>query len=232
MKYTDLQLASGVARCRTMRELLIFLGLAPRGGNYESVRRRIRELGLNGPHLQTLQHGKSVRSCTDSELIEAVRSSKSFSQVLTKLGIRPGGNQSRIKNRIERLALDTSHFSGQAWRKGSTAPVIPRRPLGEVLVAGRFVQTSNLKRRLIEEGLKERMCEICRREEWNEEPIPLELDHLNGRRDDNRLDNLRIVCPNCHAQTSTYRGRNIGAANGYSETDSRPGGGIGNTRRA
>lgn len=122
-----------------------------------------------------------------------------------------------MKNRIEQLGLDTPRFSGQAWRKGSTAPVVPRRPLEEVLVAGRLVQTSNLKRRLIEEGLKERMCEICRRKEWNEEPIPLELDHVNGRRDDNRLDNLRIVCPNCHAQTSTYRGRNIGATNGYSD---------------
>jgi hypothetical protein len=217
MKYTDIQLAAGVAKCRTMRELLIFLGLAPRGGNYESVRRRISHLGLTGPHIRTLQRGVPPNRCTVSELTEAVRSSRSFSQVLAKLGIRSGGNQSRLKSRIEQLGLDTAHFSGQGWRRGATAPVVPHRPLEEVLVAGRLVQTSNLKRRLIQEGLKGRRCEVCRLEEWNEQPIPLELDHVNGRRDDNRLENLRIVCPNCHAQTSTYRGRNIGTANGYSD---------------
>jgi len=77
-------------------------------------------------------------------------------------------------------------------------------------VVGRRVQSNNLKERLIREGLKKRICELCERKDWNGRPIPLELDHVNGRRDDNRLENLRIVCPNCHAQTSTYRGRNIG----------------------
>ena len=51
----------------------------------------------------------------------------------------------------------------------------------------------------------------CHLASWNGRPIPLELDHVNGRRTDNRLDNLRILCPNCHAQTDTYRGRNIGS---------------------
>jgi 5-methylcytosine-specific restriction endonuclease McrA len=64
----------------------------------------------------------------------------------------------------------------------------------------------------VSEGLKMRRCEMCLRDHWNGKPIPIELDHLNGRRDDNRLQNLRILCPNCHAQTPTYRGRNIGAA--------------------
>jgi 5-methylcytosine-specific restriction endonuclease McrA len=90
--------------------------------------------------------------------------------------------------RIKRLDLDTSHFLGQGWRKG-------------------------LKERLIREGLKQRKCEMCGRAGWRDRPIPLELDHINGRRQDNRLQNLRILCPNCHAQTDTYRGRNIGIGN-------------------
>jgi hypothetical protein len=115
-----------------------------------------------------------------------------------------------MKLLLERLGVDTSHFVGQGWRKGITSPVVAARPLEEVLVVGRRVQSNNLKERLIREGLKKRICELCERKDWNGRPIPLELDHVNGRRDDNRLENLRIVCPNCHAQTSTYRGRNIG----------------------
>jgi 5-methylcytosine-specific restriction endonuclease McrA len=76
-------------------------------------------------------------------------------------------------------------------------------------VEGALVKTSHLRRRLIAEGVERRRCEICGSESWNGRPIPLELDHVNGRRDDNRLENLRLVCPNCHAQTPTYRGRNI-----------------------
>lgn len=68
----------------------------------------------------------------------------------------------------------------------------------------------HLKRRLLEEGVKTARCEGCGGDEWRGAPIPLELDHINGDRRDHRLENLRLLCPNCHAQTPTYRGRNIG----------------------
>lgn len=111
-----------------------------------------------------------------------------------------------------RLGLDTSHFIGQGWRIGNRAPVVPALPLEEVLVVGRYYMTNRLKSRLIASNLKQAECETCSRRTWNGGPIPLELDHVNGRRDDNRLENLRLLCPNCHAQTDTYRGRNIGVA--------------------
>jgi hypothetical protein len=142
-----------------------------------------------------------------------VRTSRSLAQALAKLGFKPqGGAQRTLKKRIEQMGLDTSHLLGEAWRRGSSVPVVPAKPLRELLVDGRFMQTNHLKRRLIEEGVKEAKCSACGRGSWNGRPIPLELDHINGRRDDNRLGNLRILCPNCHAQTDTYRGRNIGLA--------------------
>lgn len=86
-------------------------------------------------------------------------------------------------------------------------------PLEELLVSGRPTHTGKLRQRLVEEGFKEHRGENCRRATWLGQPIPLELDHVNGQRDDNRLENLRLLCPNCHALTPTYRGRNIGNGN-------------------
>lgn len=210
-----------------MREVLIALGLAPRGGNYETVWRRIEAIALDAAHLRTrFQRGRSVRSCSDQEITEAVAASRSLAQVLAKLQLRPGGNQSRLKRRIEGLDLDISHFVGQAWRLGDRRPPTPAAPLEEVLVIGSLRRTSNLRRRLIKEGVKEARCEMCGLDTWNGGPIPLELDHINGVRDDNRLGNLRIVCPNCHALTATYRGRNVGATQ-PSILGRRPGGATG-----
>ena len=70
------------------------------------------------------------------------------------------------------------------------------------------LNSNNLRLRLIRQGIKESKCEICLNTEWKNKPIPLELDHINGDRYDNRLDNLRILCPNCHAQTPTYCSKN------------------------
>jgi hypothetical protein len=210
-KYTDEQLASALGASRSMREVLIALGLAPKGGNYETVWRRIRKLHLDASHFPRFQRGRSIRSCTAEEIIGAVQASKSMAQVLVKLGVRRGGNQSRLKSRIVELGIDVSHLQGQAWRRGSTIPAVPARPLSEILVAGRLTHTGDLKKRLFAACLKEARCEGCGLDYWNGQPIPLELEHVNGKRDDNRLHNLRILCPNCHAQTPTYRGRNIGS---------------------
>lgn len=195
-----------------MSELLKSLGLVPSGGNYETVRRRLAALGLDTSFFRSIRRGRTIRACLDQEVIDAVRASRSLAQVLARLGIKPGGNQGRVKTRIRDLRLNTSHFIGQGWRAGSREPVVPPRPLETVLVVARPTQTSDLRRRLIREGLKEPRCEICGQDTWYGHPIPLELDHVNGNRDDNRLTNLRMLCPNCHAQTPTFRGRNIGAS--------------------
>ena len=151
------------------------------------------------------------RKYTDEDLRAAVPASYSVAQVLQAIGLRPaGGNYKTVQARIRELDLDTSHFLGQGWLKGKSLTLAPVRPLTEVLVDGSGVKSHDLKLRLLREGLKHHICEGCERTMWRGKPIPLELEHINGRSTDNRLGNLALLCPNCHAQTSTYRGKNIG----------------------
>jgi len=150
------------------------------------------------------------RRYTDQDIIIAVKASKGIREVLSKLGLQPtGGNYKVFHSNVERLNLDTSHFTGQSWRKGSKVPVVKARPLEEILVSNSPHKTTHsLKLRLIREGIFKEVCYECGLVEWNNQKIPLELEHINGINNDNRLENLTLLCPNCHALTSTYRGRN------------------------
>jgi hypothetical protein len=148
------------------------------------------------------------RKYSEEDFVEAVKSSTSIRQTLSTLGLSPsGGNYICVRRYVEELGLETSHWLGKAHNKGKTLP--PRRDLKEYLVDNSNYSSNSLRKRLIREGFKEGKCESCGITEWNGKPAPLELDHINGIRTDNRLENLRIICPNCHAQTDTYRGKNI-----------------------
>jgi hypothetical protein len=156
---------------------------------------------------------KGHRKTTDEQFKLAVQDSRSIAQVLEKLGLRPaGGNYVHTKKRIAELGLDTAHFSGKGWLKDSKHPNPARRPLEEILVKDSdFLTTSRLKTRLITEGVFEPRCTACGLDTWLGSAIPLELDHINGDNRDHRIENLRLLCPNCHARTPTYRARNKGA---------------------
>lgn len=157
---------------------------------------------------------------TDEELTEAVKNSRSIRQVLKHLGLaEAGGNYQHIPKKIRELGLDTSHFTGRSWSKGRKLPR-RRQPLESyfIVTESQNIQSSRMRERLISEGYKEARCESCGLDKWLEGMIPLELDHTNGNRYDNRLENLRILCPNCHALTDTYRGKNIGRSGGTRQT--------------
>jgi Zn finger protein HypA/HybF involved in hydrogenase expression len=148
-------------------------------------------------------------SYTNEEFKQAVKDNYSVAGVCRQIGIRPCGGNYRIVNRkINDFKLDVSHFSGQGWRKGAKISVRKGIPLSEILVKGSNYQSFKLKNRLIKEGLKQWKCESCNNEDWMSKKIPLELEHCNGDNTDNRLENLKLLCPNCHAQTDYYRGRN------------------------
>lgn len=143
---------------------------------------------------------------TKEQAAEAARSSLSYSETLRKLGMRPaGGNHEVLKTWLERWGIPTSHFDSDAVRR------LPRREpkaLSEVMVEGSTYSRSTLKRRLFDEGLKQRRCEQCGQDEdWRGGRMALILDHINGVPDDHRLENLRILCPNCAACLDTHCGR-------------------------
>jgi hypothetical protein len=133
----------------------------------------------------------------------------SIAQVLRRLGLRvAGGNYEHIKAKVKALGLGTGHWTGQAHLRGKPNPHAPRQSLETILRRDTAYQSNKLRKRLIKEGIFESRCASCNQTEWLRKPIPLELDHIDGDKTNNELSNLRLICPNCHALTPTYRGKN------------------------
>lgn len=154
----------------------------------------------------------SRRSVTEDQFRQAIAESFSISECLSKIGQHPSGSNYRwIKMMITELKIDTSHLLGQARRRTMKRTWVGHeRPLDEVLIENSdYISTSSLKAKLWKYELLPRCCDECGLGElWNESPISLQLDHINGNPRDNRIENLRILCPNCHSQTKTWAGRN------------------------
>lgn len=142
------------------------------------------------------------------ELMEdAVKNSFSYAEVCRKIGLKPvGSNYKTVKSKIELYNLDTSHFTGQRWNKGKGgSEETSIYSLDDILQEGVIYSSDSLRKRLVKSGLKKNECELCH---IFGEDIPLELHHINGNHYDNRLENLQILCPNCHSKTPNYRNRN------------------------
>lgn len=150
-----------------------------------------------------------VYSISDDEFINLVENSKSYSDCLRNLGLTTkGGSSSKIlKHRIFMLNISTKHFEP----KYKKAHDIRRKDLNGILVENsNYRNISSLKKRLISSKLLDYKCSICGNEGvWNNKQLTLQLDHINGINNDNRLENLRFLCPNCHSQTDTFSGKNL-----------------------
>ncbi len=148
-------------------------------------------------------------SFTEAELREAVADSRTYAETLRRLALRTaGGNHRTLQKYVELWNISTEHFDPHAARiaKLHRLPV----PLEEVLVESSSYSRGLLKQRLYATGLKQRRCELCGQgESWRGRQMALILDHVNGVADDNRLRNLRIVCPNCAATLDTHCGKNV-----------------------
>jgi hypothetical protein len=145
---------------------------------------------------------------SEEEVRAAVAASLSYAEALRRLGLRAaGGNHRTIRKYVEEVwEIPIDHFDrSQARALGARRRAVP---LVDVLVEASTYHRGHLKRRLLDEGLKRPECELCGQGElWRGRRMSLVLDHVNGVHDDHRLENLRILCPNCNATLDTHCGK-------------------------
>jgi hypothetical protein len=212
--YSRERLEGAAQGARTLSEALERLGVEPGSSTRDYIRARMKKFGVNTSHFE-----REGIKWTREMLESAVASSKSVNDVLRKLGLDPvGGHHTHIARRIKAHGIDTSHFT-PVVRTERMSHNQRRRTAEEILVEDTSADTkrtpsSRLKRAMRELGMEER-CALCGIESvWLGEPLPLEVDHIDGDWRNNRIKNLRLLCPNCHSTTDSYRGRGKERAKG------------------
>jgi hypothetical protein len=138
---------------------------------------------------------RKYRNYTDNDVREACAKVYSMAELLRTLNLKiVGGNYSHMRKTLQRLQLNCEHWTGKAWNKNQ-----------QLKDWSEYSKVNSLKPHLIRD--RGHKCEKCSLSEWNGQPIPLEVEHANGDRTNHSKDNVLLLCCNCHAQTSTWRGR-------------------------
>jgi len=145
---------------------------------------------------------------SDADFINTVKNSQSMSALLRVFGLQhKGGNFWAAKKRIKELGIDSSHFNKNRITTGRQFKGVANE---EVFVENSSTKRSGVKKRILRNNILENICSICKTLPiWNGKPLVLILDHINGISNDHRIVNLRLVCPNCNSQLSTFAGRNV-----------------------
>ncbi|MFI7287231.1 HNH endonuclease signature motif containing protein [Streptomyces anulatus] len=204
--YTRERLAEAASSSRTLSEALTKLGVDPKSSTRRYLTDRMRKFGVDTRHFE-----RDGARWTKEVLQAAVASSTTMCEVLRHLGLEVvGGQHTHISRRVKAMGIDTSHFSAPS-RKHETRRRRPEELLvdqGQTLT--RRIPGERLKRAMIAMGTTEH-CALCGTgRTWREQPLPLEVDHIDGDWRNNQPQNLRLLCPNCHSTTNTYRGRGKG----------------------
>lgn len=150
-----------------------------------------------------------IYECTDEQFVNLIKNSTNIAEVLFKLGYTVKGNSwgySQVKQRMTDLNLSSANFKGKNayYETNKEREISPDKLFRINCKHTRTV----LRRNIIRNNLLPYKCAICGISKWNNKTLSLELDHINGMNNDNRLENLRFLCPNCHSQTTTYGSRN------------------------
>ncbi|MER6257271.1 HNH endonuclease signature motif containing protein [Streptomyces sp. NPDC001584] len=202
--YTRERLTEAASKSRTLTEALERLGVDPKSGSRRYLHDRMRKLGVNVSHFEA----EGVK-WTREVLAEAVAASTTMCEVLRRLDLQVvGGHHTHISRRVKAFGIDTSHFK---LPSPAGRPKIRRTP--EALLVkqagphARRAQSEQLKWALRARGVPEQCARCGVEARWRGHPLPLEVDHIDGDWRNNQPGNLRLLCPNCHSTTDTYRGR-------------------------
>lgn len=145
---------------------------------------------------------------TEEEFVHIITESTSCAEAMRRIGYKctTGNANLTVKRRIAELNLDISH-----WADNTKNAHIANKMPDEVYFAKDTPHSgTHIRDRLLKDGLMEYHCACCGNTgEWNGQPLVLQIDHINGDHNDNRLENLRFLCPNCHSQTDTFAGKNL-----------------------
>ncbi|WP_039636105.1 HNH endonuclease signature motif containing protein [Streptomyces sp. 769] len=202
--YTRERLEAAASSSRTLSEALVKLGVDPRSSKRKYVKERMRKLGVDTSHFE-----REAPRWTRETLQTAVSASTNMCDVLRRLGLEVvGGHHTHISRRVKAYGIDTSHFQlptqrGKPRRSRTPEGVLVEQPAAQA----RRIPNDRLTWAMTAKGVPEQ-CACCGTEAiWRGRPLPLEVDHIDGNWRDNRIENLRLLCPNCHATTDNYRGR-------------------------
>ncbi|MFJ3229490.1 HNH endonuclease signature motif containing protein [Streptomyces sp. NPDC086787] len=209
--YTKERLEEAARGARALSEALERLGVDPKSSTRRYIWERMKKLGVDTTHFERA----GVR-WTEEVLQAAVSASTNMCEFLRRLGLEVvGGHHTHISRRIKAYGIDTSHFRrptrrDRPWRPRTPEALLVEQPPDRA----RRIQGDRLKRARTASGMQER-CALCGTAAIRQGcPLPLEVDHIDGDWRDNRIENLRFLCPNCHSTTDSYRGRGKRRASG------------------
>lgn len=201
-RYNEENLRELVKKHDSFKDILYELDLLPITSNYRTLKKYLNQFNIN--YSKIVKNCKRNKKYSKKFIEKCVNESRYQKEAIRKIGLEDkGGNYKTFKKYIKEYNIDISHFHYKnEFNRNKT-------PIEEILVKNSSFNRSHLKRRLFEENLKQKRCEICgQKEEWNGKKLSFILDHKNGVGNDNRIENLRIICPNCDSTLNTYCGRN------------------------